>query len=98
MSATLHEDKSVRPVACCNVSSATKWRMHCCGTVGMITAFIILLTATCLRVFPMITVMRTPHSVTFTYVAYFILFYFVVMFVLQSVHVKEFEVPSAETK
>ena len=69
MSTTLREDKNVRPVVCSNVGSATKRRMHCCATVGMITASITLLTATCLCGVPMTTVVtRTPRNVTFTYV------------------------------
>lgn len=99
MSATLHEDKRVCPLVCSNVGSATKLRIHCCATMGVITAFITLLTATCLRGVPMTTVVtRTPHNTTFPYVACLILFNFVVIFVLKSVHVKEFEVLTAETK
>jgi hypothetical protein len=99
MSATLHEDKSVGPVVCSNVGSATKRTLHYCATVGMITAFITLFTATFLRGVPMTTVVtRTPHIVTFTYVPYLILFNFLVIFVLKSVHVKEFEVLTAESK
>ena len=94
MSATLHEDKSVRRVVCSNVGSATTRRMYCCATVGMIT----LLRATCLGGVPMTTVVtRTPQIVTFTYVACLILFNFLVIFVLKRVHVKEFEVLTAET-
>jgi hypothetical protein len=55
MLATLHENKSVCPVVCNNVGSATKRKMHCCATLGMITAFITFLTATCLRGVPMTT-------------------------------------------
>jgi hypothetical protein len=98
MSATLHEDKCIRLV-CSNVGIATKRRMHCCATVGMTIAFITLLTTKCLRGVPMTTVVTpTPHNVTFTYVACLILFNFVVMFVLNCVHLKEFQFPTAETK
>jgi hypothetical protein len=49
ISATFQEDKNVCPVDSCHVGSATERRMHFCATVGMITAFIALLTATCVR-------------------------------------------------
>jgi len=99
MSTSLHQDKSVRPVVCSNVGSATKRSLHCCTTVGMITARIALLTATFVRGLPMTTVVtRKPHSVTFAYVSCLISCNFVVMFVLKIVHVKGFEVLTAETK
>lgn len=97
MPATLCVDKSVRPVISSNIGSAAKQRVYCSAIVGMITAFITLLTEACLCGLSMTTVVtRTPHNATLRTLHCLILFNFLVMFVLKSVYVEEFEVLTAD--